>query len=56
MLKDLTNFLYYLVYYSIIYVFPFAFFFFLVITVGMRDRDSKLKFREIMQGFFRKWF
>jgi len=54
MIKDLISFFYYLVYYGMIYLFPFLFFFFLVYTVALRDRDTKLKIGEILKSFFKK--
>lgn len=56
MIEELIESLYYLIFLLIFYGFPLAFFFFLVITVAMRDRDTKLKFREIMQCAFKKMF
>ncbi len=56
MLKGLQDLFYYLVYYSMIYVFPIAFIFFLVFTLALKERDTKLKFREIAQNIFRKIF
>ncbi|MBA3334768.1 MAG: hypothetical protein H0T08_04075 [Acidobacteria bacterium] len=56
MLKGLQDLFYYLVYYSMIYVFPIAFIFFLVFTLALTERDTKLKFREIAQNIFRKIF
>ena len=56
MLEELHAAFYYLVYYSMIYIFPVAFIFFLVFTVALRERDTKLKFREIMQSIFKKYF
>jgi hypothetical protein len=40
----------------VVYCFPIVFIFLLVITVAMRDRDTKLKFREIATGLFKKLF
>jgi len=48
--------LYYFVYYSMIYIFPFAFFFLLVFTVALKERDTKLKIREIGVNLFKKFF
>ncbi len=56
MFKELHTAFYYLVYYSMIYLFPIAFIFFLVFTVGLRERDTKLKFQEIIHGIFKKFF
>jgi len=56
MLKELQSAFDYLVYYSMIYIFPVAFIFFLIFTVGLRERDTKLKFREIIHGIFKKLF
>jgi hypothetical protein len=33
-----------------------VFVFLLVFTLGLRERDSKLRFREIMQSVFKKMF
>jgi hypothetical protein len=56
MLKELHAAFYYLVYYSMIYIFPVAFVFFLVFTVALKELDTKLRFREIMQSIFKKLF
>jgi hypothetical protein len=40
----------------VVYCFPTIFIFLLIITVGMKERDTKLKFREIMQGLFKRIF
>jgi len=52
--KELQAAFYYLVYYSMIYIFPVAFIFFLVFTVALKERDRKLRVREIIQSIFRK--
>jgi len=56
MLRELQDFFYCLVYYSMIYIFPIAFVFFLVFTVALKERDTKLKIREITQNLFKKLF
>ena len=56
MLRELQSFLYYLVYYSMIYIFPLAFIFFLVFTIALKERDTKFKIREITQNLFKKLF
>lgn len=38
--------IYYLIYYLTIYLFPLAFIFFLVFTIGLREFEYKLHFRE----------
>jgi len=53
MFKELQAAFYYLVYYSMIYIFPVAFIF-LVFTVALKERDRKLRVREIIQSIFRK--
>ncbi|MDQ3040864.1 MAG: hypothetical protein M3R11_00610 [Acidobacteriota bacterium] len=53
MFKELQDAFYYLVYYSMIYIFPVAFIF-LVFTVALKERDRKLRVREIIQSIFRK--
>ena len=53
MFKELQAAFYYLVYYSMIYIFPVAFIF-LVFTVVLKERDRKLRVREIIQSIFRK--
>ena len=40
----------------VVYCFPTTFIFLLIITVAMKERDTKLKFREIMRGLFNKLF
>jgi hypothetical protein len=40
----------------IVYCFPIVFIFLLVITVAMRDRDTKLKLRESLNGLLKKLF
>ena len=47
---------YFLIYFSMLYIFPFVFFFFLVFTVALRDRDTKLKIGEIGKNIFKKFF
>jgi hypothetical protein len=56
MLREVWGFLYFLVYYLMLYIFPFAFFFLLVVTVALRDLDTKLNFREITRCLFKKLF
>ncbi len=56
MLRELLDCFYYLVYYSMIYVFPLAFIFLLVFTIGLKERDTKLKIREITQNLFKRLF
>jgi hypothetical protein len=56
MIESLLNLFFYIGFLVMSFVFPPAFFFFLVFTVAMRDRDTKLKFREIMQCAFKKLF
>lgn len=56
MFESLIENLKYLIFLVLFYGLPLAFFFFLVITVAMRDRDTKLKFREIMSCAFKKLF
>lgn len=56
MLTELRYALYYLVYYSMIYIFPVAFVFFLVFTTALRERDTKLRIREITENLFKKLF
>ena len=46
--------IYYLIYYAMIYLFPLAFIFFLVFTVGPREFEYKLNFRETVKSVFRK--
>ncbi|HEX8736978.1 MAG TPA: hypothetical protein VF721_16725 [Pyrinomonadaceae bacterium] len=46
--------IYYLIYDSMVCLFPFAFVFFLVLTIGLRDFEYKLNFREIVKNIFRK--
>ncbi len=40
----------------VVYCFPTIFIFLLIITVGMKEHDTKLRFREIMQGLFKRIF
>jgi hypothetical protein len=40
----------------VVYCFPTVFIFLLIITVAMRDHDTKLKIREIMGSLFKKLF
>jgi len=40
----------------IVWCVPIIYIFLLVYTLAMKERDSKLKIREIMQGFFKKLF
>jgi hypothetical protein len=46
--------IYYLIYYAMIYLFPVAFIFFLVFTIGLREFEYKLNFRETVKNIFRK--
>ena len=55
-MRELQVFLYGLIYYSMVYVFPLAFIFFLVFTIGLRERDTKLKIREITKNLFKRLF
>ncbi len=55
-MEILRNILGFLVFCLMFYVVPFSFFFFLVITVGLRDRDTKLKIGEITKCLFKKFF
>jgi hypothetical protein len=40
----------------VVYCFPTIFIFLLIVTVAMKERDTKLKFREIVNGLFKKLF
>jgi hypothetical protein len=46
--------IYYLTYDAMVCLFPFAFVFFLVLTIGLREFEYKLKFRETVKNIFRK--
>jgi len=46
--------IYYLIYYAMLFLFPLAFVFFLVFTIGLREFEYKLKFREVVKNIFRK--
>lgn len=48
--------IYYLIYHVTVCLFPIAFIFFLVFTVGLRDFEYKLNFRETVNNVFRKLF
>jgi len=49
-------YLQYLLYWFVIYCIPSIFIFFLVITLAMKERDTKLKIREITQNIFKLIF
>lgn len=54
--EQLQIFFYYLIYYAMIYGFPIVFVFLLVFTLGLKERDTKLKIREIAQNVFKRLF
>ena len=56
MLRELKVFFYYLVYYAMLYGFPIVYIFLLVFTLALKERDSKLKIREITACLFKKLF
>jgi hypothetical protein len=53
---NLTEILQFIVYYLTVLVCPSIFIGLFVFTLGMKERDTKLKLREIMQSVFKKMF
>ena len=53
---DLGNVLQYVAYHLVTLVYPSIFIGLFVFTLALKERDTKLKLREIMQGVFKKLF